>query len=67
MLVVFIRVTVFLINDVYMGRLPLAEHVSLKNNNERTMGGGEIIFGKAVRSKYKSKLEIQGDLIKVEM
>ena len=59
--VVLIRVTDFLINAVYMGRLPLAEHVSLKNNNERTTGGGDTIFGKAVKSKHKSKLEIQGD------
>lgn len=55
--------TDFLINAVCIGRLPLAEHVSLKDNNERTTGGGDVILGKAVKSKPKSKLEIQGELI----
>ena len=50
-LVVLIRVTDFLINAVYIGRLPLAEHVNLKYNNERTTGGGDVILGKAVKSK----------------
>lgn len=55
--------TDFLIKAVYIGRLPLAEHVSLKDNNERTTGGGDVILGNAVKSKQKSKLEIQGELI----
>ena len=50
-LVVLIRVTDFLINAVYIGRLPLAKHVNLKYNNERTTGGGDVILGKAVKSK----------------
>jgi len=61
--VVLIRVTDFLIKAVYIGRLPLAEHVSLKDNNERTTGGGDVISGNAVKSKQKSELEIQGELI----
>ena len=39
-----------------MGRLPLAEQVSLKDGNECTTGGGNVILGKAVKSKQKSKL-----------
>lgn len=61
--VVLVRVTDFLINAVYMGRLPLAEHVSLKEYNACTTRGGDDILGKAVKSKQNSKLEIQGDLI----
>lgn len=57
MFVVLIRVTDFLINAVYIGRLPLAEQVNLKYNNERTTGGGNVILGKAVKWKQKSKLE----------
>ena len=57
--VVLVRVTDFLITAVYMGRLPLAEHVSLKENNACTTEGGDVILGKAVKSKQKSKLEIQ--------
>lgn len=56
--VVLVRVTDFVINAVYTGRLPLAEHVSLKNNNERTTGAGDVILGKAGKSKQKLKLEI---------
>lgn len=48
--VVLIRVTDFLFIAVYMGRLPLAEHVSLKNTNDRTTGGGDVILGKAMKS-----------------
>lgn len=62
-LVVLVKVTDFLITAVYMGRLPLAEHVSLKVNNECTTGGGDIILGNAGKSKQRSKLAIQGDLI----
>ena len=57
--VVLTRVTDSLFNAVYKGRLPLAEHVSLKSDNDRTTGGGGVILGKAVKSKQKLKLEIQ--------
>ena len=53
---VLIRVADFLINAVNMGRLPLAEHVSLKDDNQCTTGGGDVILGKAAKSKQKSKL-----------
>ena len=47
MFVVLIRVKDFLIIAVYMGGLPVAEHVSRKYRNVRTTGPGDVMFGEA--------------------
>lgn len=43
--------TDFLNIAVYTGGLPVAEHVSLKYINDRTMGAGDVILGKAIEKK----------------
>ena len=54
--VVLIRMKDFLIIAVYIGGLPLAEHVSLKPSNDRTTGPGDIMFGKANKAITKGML-----------
>ncbi len=49
MFVVLISVADFLIIAVYMGGLPVAEHVSLKVGNDRTTEAGDVILGKTIK------------------
>ena len=54
--VVLIRVKDFIIIAVYIGRLPVAEHVSRKYRNVRTTGPGDVMFGKANKAITKRML-----------
>ena len=54
--VVLIRVKDFFIIAVYMGGLPVAEHVSRKYRNDRRTGPGDVIFGKANKVIIKRML-----------
>ena len=56
MFVVLIRVKDFLIIAVYIGGLPVAEHVSRKYRNVRITGLGDVMFGKANKVMIKRML-----------
>ena len=54
--VVLIRVTEFLIIALYIGGVPVAEHVSRKDRNDRRTGPGDVMFGKSNKVKINTTL-----------